>query len=349
MKAIYKLLFACLVVLAVAAPSHAVIVEFNGCLVNTFYDWEKDGHKGGISVFDAYEFYLLGRVDVAQDVMANFEVRFEHVDEWVELRQGYIKWSIAEPMSLVMGRFYMPIGRYGLRYYGTQRKVVSEPYPMRMVVVTPCQDTGIMLKGQVDRFGYAVAVVNGLGEEYIGDIKPRNAGQRTDNNDYKTVGGRLSYSPVDELEVGVSYMNGKYDDAGEKNLQVADVDLLVEVKDFSLEGEWAQSISDDLETDDEITTSGFYVQASYKLLRDQHGINFIEPVVRYESIDPGREMVDRFSLGPESTGRVTGVSAGLGVSPREHFLIKAEYRITTEEIDPQLSNNAVYVQFCADF
>jgi hypothetical protein len=54
-------------------------------------------------------------------------------------------------------------------------------------------------------------------------------------------------------------------------------------------------------------------------------------------------------MGPETTGDVWSMSAALNISPRDRFIIKTGFRYTREEKEPQLDNNAVFVQFSVDF
>jgi hypothetical protein len=341
-------LLLCSLLLVSMLPLQAAVIQFNGAIDLTFADWGMDGAEGGNPYFDVYEVYLLGRVDITEDVAGYFELRNEHSGEAI-LRQGYIKWVITEPLQINAGYFYMPIGQYWMTYYASTRKLVTYVYAMRLINVTPWGEAGVMIQGEVPMLNYRVAVVNGLNQNYIDNIKPREARQTRENNWNKTVGGRLGFSPIEELEVGFSYSTGKYDDAVLRDLQFLDADISLDIENLSIRGEWVQSIADDSLGTDEITTSGFYAHIAYKIMTSKLGLYYIEPAVRYEYIDPGRDMRDRFTIGPTTTGKISAITGGLNISPRQHFLIKCEYRMTMEELDPQLENDAVAVQCCIDF
>jgi hypothetical protein len=348
MNKISRKLWRWVLLLAIMVPLQATVIQFNGAIDLTFIDWGEDGPRSGNPYFDVYEVYLLGRADLTEDLSGYFELRSEHSGEAI-LRQGYIKWMIAEPLHIDAGYFYMPIGQYWVTYYASTRKLATYAYPMRLINVTPWSEAGIMVEGKVPKLNYRIAVVNGLNQNYIDGSKPRDARQGRDNNWNKMVGGRVGLVPVDQIEMGFSYVTGKYDDATTRDVQFLDADFSVDVADLSIRGEWVQSTADDSTGTDEITSSGYYAHVAYKILKNTLGLNYIEPVVRYEFIDPGRTMSDRFAIGPQTTGSISAITGGINISPRQHFLVKFEYRMTTEELDPQLENDAIAVQCCIDF
>ncbi|MBN2406353.1 MAG: hypothetical protein JXJ19_01540 [Elusimicrobia bacterium] len=334
-------------------PLRAVMIEFNGAVDLTYYDWDSDGASGGTPMFDPYEVYLLGTVDVAEDVMGYFELRTEHADV-VALRQGYMDWNITEPFGIRMGYFYQPLGQYWKNYYASTRKLASYAIPMRMINVTPWGDSGIMFKGEFPvsstKLNYAVAVTNGLNDAYIAAAKPRDSRQTRDNNDNKTLGGRIGFVPMGGLEVGVSGNTAKYDLSNDKDLTFTDIDISYYTSDLDIRGEWVQSEADDYLTDDSITTSGYFAHIAYKVARDVMGLNYIEPALRYDSIDAGRIMGDRFNIDPALQGVVSRISYGLNISPRDNFVLKFEYSmIAEEESDGELDNDAFYMQGCINF
>ena len=169
-------------------------VEFHGAIDLTYMDWEVDGSSGGDSTFDVYELYLAAYAEIGEHVATYFEPRYEHAGDSIELRQGYIDWKIAEPITARFGKFYMPIGVFRNAYYASVRNLVSYPYSMRLINVTPWADVGAELYGEIPLAGdfmkikYEVAAVNGLNEDYTENDsnKVRNARQNRDNNDNKT-------------------------------------------------------------------------------------------------------------------------------------------------------------------
>ncbi len=327
-------------------------VRFHGALDLRFDDWGSAGYKNGESTFDVYEVYLATSARVSDDVSLYFEPRYEHAGESIELRQGYIDWQIAEPVSLRMGKFYMPIGIYRNMYYAPLRKFVTYSYPARLITVAPWEDVGLELHGEVPiantemKLKYELAVLNGLNEDYTQhpDNKVRNARQNRDNNSNKIIGGRVGLSPVEELEVGFSYNTGKYDDAANYRLDFFGADIAYTISDLELKAEYMRSEAESRSGD--IKTDGFYVQGAYKVLKDYLGMEYLELVGGVEGVNPGQALRDRFSIA--SGQQLRKFASGINLSPRDHFLIKTEYQIT-EEDDPEIHNNAFLFQAVADF
>jgi hypothetical protein len=193
---------------------------------------------------------------------------------------------------------------------------------------------------------YEVAVVNGLNEDYTqhSSDKVRNARQNRDNNNNKTIGGRIGFVPIKDLEVGFSYNAGKYDDNDDYTLEFIGVDLAFSFKDLTIRAEWIESEAETAECD--VETWGGYANAAYKFLKDRWGLDYLEAVVAFDYLDPGQDIKDRFFIEAEQITR--GTSVGLRACIQEHFFIKAEYRFTDED-DPSLDNDAVYGQVVLAF
>ncbi|MEW6067544.1 MAG: porin [Nitrospirota bacterium] len=328
-------------------------VKFNGSLDLTYWDYEGDGYKDGVATFDLFEAYVAASGEIAQDLNSYLEIRYEHGGDEIELRQGYMDWSIIEPVTARFGKFYMPIGIYRIGYYNSLRKFVSVPLCIRLVSVIPWSDTGMELYGDIPisqngmSFKYELAIVNGLNDEYVNPTdqgKVRAARQNMDNNTEKTIGGRIGFLPIEGLELGFSYNTGKYDDEGRYNLEFIAGDIAYTVGDLTIKGEYVQSTAET--SDDDITTDGYYIEASYIALKEFWGMRYLEVAARYETIDPGQDLMDRFLLLEGQEAQAT--SLALNISPKKHFLFKFEYQFNTED-EPDLDNNAFLGQIVVDF
>ena len=87
--------------------------------------------------------------------------------------------------------------------------------------------------------------------------------QKLDNNEEKSIVGRLNYSPSLGLDLGGSFHVGAYDDAGEENLSIFTVDASWNRGPFDLRGEYATASIDGAEQD---SRSGYYAQVAYHFL-----------------------------------------------------------------------------------
>jgi hypothetical protein len=327
-------------------------VEFHGSVDLTYLDYGKQGYRSGDSTFEVYEAYLAALGNVAEDVRIYLEPRYEHGSDTIELRQGYLDWEIAKPLTLRAGKFYMPIGRYQQSYYNSLRKLVEYHYSMRLVNVAPWEDVGVQALGTVPlgdgpmKLDYALAVVNGLDADYTqqASSQVRNARQNRDNNSNKTIGGRLGFSPWKGFEVGLSYNTGAYDNNARHRLDFYDADIAYRLGDLELTSEFVLSRAES--NSGLVKTYGYYVEGAYKVLKDFWGMNYLELVAAFDTLDPGQALNDRFRLA--NGQQVRKFSFGLDFSPRQHFLIKTEYALV-EENKPSIDNNAFLVQAVIDF
>jgi len=115
-----------------------------------------------------------------------------------------------------------------------------------------------------------------------------------DNNSNKTLGGRVGVLPIPSLEVGGSFMGGRFDDGNDLDFRMYGFDLAYKIGPFDLRGEYI-NLSFDRETVGRERIDGFYGQASVKLrdaLRDldlpSGGlVDRTEIVVRYGEVSDG--------------------------------------------------------------
>jgi hypothetical protein len=112
----------------------------------------------------------------------------------------------------------------------------------------------------------------------------------SDNNNNKAVGGRLGFLPIPSLELGGSWMSGRFDDAEDLDFRMHGMDFLYTRGPWDFRGEFL-NLSHDNEGGGTTRTHGFYVQAAVRL-RDfasrlgQNGIlDQTELVLRYGELD----------------------------------------------------------------
>jgi len=128
------------------------------------------------------------------------------------VEQAYISINL-DKTTLTLGKFNAPIG------FELLDKVDMYQYSHAMIfnLGVPFNLTGAMASGSYGIFGLDIYVVNGW--DNIAD----------DNKD-KTVGGRLGVTPMNGVNLGLSFITGKEADAlnkssDQKNLSVFDVDF----------------------------------------------------------------------------------------------------------------------------
>ncbi|HEY4485836.1 MAG TPA: porin, partial [Nitrospiria bacterium] len=229
------------------------------------------------------------------------------------------------------------------------RKMSSRPMMARNLLFNEWTETGVNLYGRIGTpvasIDYDVAVVNGPNGDDGGDTdsipeilevgtgsNPNVGGtgdakQNRDNNSDRTLIGRVSANfPM--TVVGVSYSKGRYADTGvvadDLNFSLMGLDANFRMKGLDIRGEWAARTADvDLAVvtapDDEMKSSSYYLQASYKVGFNRKGVSsYIEPVVRYDYLEPDDDVSD---------DERTRTTIGVNYSPYPHFKFMAEWQM----------------------
>ncbi len=86
----------------------------------------------------------------------------------------------------------------------------------------------------------------------------------TDNNKNKTLGGRLGVLPIPSLEIGGSYMVGKFDDSNDLDFDMFGFDASYRVGPFDFRGEYI-NLQFERESGGTEKQEGFYAQGGIKL------------------------------------------------------------------------------------
>ena len=132
----------------------------------------------------------------------------------VTLEQGYVWLDLPGGLKFTFGKFNAPIGFELV----DPTQMFQFSHAMVFIYGLPTNLTGGMLSGAFGIADFSVYGVNGW--DRIQD----------DNKD-KTIGGRLGVTPMEGLNVGLSYITGKEgsDEAGAQtsNLNVYDVDMTI--------------------------------------------------------------------------------------------------------------------------
>ena len=333
--------------------------EFHGFVSLTYYDFEEEGTRDGDSTFDQHYFYFNAIAKIRQNVTVFGEVEYEHGGEEFFVDRAFIDWSLrGEQLNLQLGKFYSPFGLELGEYQYPVRKMTSRPLMMRNLLFNEWGETGLNLYGRLGNptvsVDYAVAVVNGPGEDADGDGFPEilevgdgfganpnvggtgDARQNRDNNNSRTVIGRLNANIPGGAAVGVSYGDGRYSDTGSPDLgfTLTGVHANYRMMGLDIRGEWVSRTADVPAAlvgtttsfpDDEMASDSYYVQASYKFQIGKEGLEYVEPVVRYDALEPDKDV---------KKNELTRTTIGINYAPYPHFKFMAEWQMNEEETPP---------------
>ncbi len=313
---IFTLLF--LVLCVTTVPAFAEL-EVSG-----FVDFLGQGRQGENAIFG------LGPFEI--DFVAEFsaKVSFEGAvvveGEEVGLGQTLVDFKLLEEdrLGIQVGLIDMPFG-IDYRVLATpDRRLVTPPLVTELMMDGGWGDIGVNIHGSAPCLNCNVYVVNGMGED---SGVPVN--QITDNNNSKTAGGRLGFSPMKDLELGFSYAQGPYlDGAADEALSRMGGDVQFAYERLDIKGELVTG-KEEFPGGAKSEHEGFYVQLLGRATEKGYG------VVRYGYWKP------------KGDDGVTRVTMGLGYDLIENLSLRSEYQINGET--PSVDDNLFSVQAVLSF
>lgn len=233
------------------------------------------------------------------------EFEIEDNETKVALEYSSIDLLLHDNLTIVVGKYISPIGQFQERLHPDWiNRAASVPVGFGHDGVQPISDVGVQFRGGVPlgnnmKATYAIAVGNGPRLGHGGGVELEGFG--ADDNDNKSVGGRIGFFPMPYLEVGGSYLSAKVDGlmgTGPLGPTRAGFDLwgfdaAYTKGPWDVRLEYLRSTRDELfsageeggevELLDKQTLKAWYAQAAYRLsqLSDNLYLGRLEPVVRY--------------------------------------------------------------------
>jgi hypothetical protein len=303
--------------------------------------------------FDLSDLYLSAKAKIQKNVTVFGEI---HADQGTySLDNAFINIQVQPIFNLQIGRYFVPFGIDKVESTKAPfNKLVSTPLVLTQLSYGEWSDIGINLYGKAPlnplTVAYDVAVLkgpNGLLQESLGN---------QDNNKNKLVLGRvhlLNESSDDfKFSLGASGAYGKYDDTGSKLVRLLGADGKMQWRGLELRGEFVKRGGDDSTPADlcggaacslvMADGEGYYLQASYLLLKDLPAVYALEPVVRFDKSD----LPDQSYTHPDTARRI--VTVGLLYAPYPHLKFKGEYEMVKND-GTDLHNDGMMFSVTADF
>ena len=136
----------------------------------------------------------------------------------MELEYSQLDFFLADSATLVVGKFLSPVGQFTERVHPSWiNRAVNAPAGFGHGGIQPINETGLMLRGGVPvgerMFTYSVAYGNGPRAGHDG-VELEAYGR--DDNSNKAISGRVAFFPMDQLEIGGSFMTAKIAPAAEE-------------------------------------------------------------------------------------------------------------------------------------
>lgn len=295
------------------------------------------------------------------------EVNPEFRAEDVELESAQLDWFLHDNLTLVVGRFYSPLGFFNERFHTTWiYKTPDRPLMFSQVLPASLSFNGAMLKGGAYlgmlpvKLEYSSVVANGLsmatatpGAKDFADLFA-TAQTFDDANQHKAVGGRLGLMfPTIGLFAGVSGLaNGPIDRGGQEDLSLWDIDVGWHQGNWDLRFEYANV--DQQAPGGPIDRQGLYAQVAY---RPYDSSSFfwqrMEGVFRYDYVD--FDGIDLAATGLAFGGREripidrNRYTVGVNYYPYPSMIIKFAYEVLDETDVVELRDNGFLAQLTWGF
>ncbi len=170
--------------------------------------------------FEAKRFNLFTNTRVSDFVQIGAELEFEDGAKEIKLEYAAIDFRIHPALTLRGGMLLSPLGRFNLSHDSPLNEFTDRPLVSTELLGVALSEPGLGAYGQVSFAGgwratYEVYGTNGFNDGLIsaspeGTRIPLGRGNFEDNNGSPALVGRLSASPREGYELGVSMHRGAY-------------------------------------------------------------------------------------------------------------------------------------------
>ncbi|MFA5059679.1 MAG: porin [Candidatus Omnitrophota bacterium] len=346
---------------------------FGNVSVGGYVDLEYGDFENTNSAFTQHRWVINIGAFPHERLRFNSELEIEYggpnvpnADGEVKVEQAYVDYMISNPINLRAGAILVPFGRYNLYHDSDLQNLTDRPIMAKDIIPTTWTEAGAGIFGQFNPvFGtyedldlkYELYVVNGLDAGFsdtgLGGGRP---GLKADNNDDKSVVGRLAVSPFLNQEFGVSGYWGEYNTTNDDIAGVG-LDALTTFGPFELINEYAYF---SVEESDNVDVANFF-QGAYSQLNYHFWPKFLDHSFLGRGFqDPKLTLVGRYDwvlIGDDTdssssdNNEETRWTMGINYRPIDNFVFKLEYQWnqTTDEALERGDNNGFLTSVAIGF
>jgi hypothetical protein len=203
--------------------------------------------------------------EISERLHFGTEIEIEYGGPQSPTRDGEIKVefaafdvALAEALNFRAGALLSPLGKFNLIHDSPVNDLTDRPLVDNRIIPTTLTEAGAGVFGRLypsssSVLTYEAYVVNGFNNSAISyavnagtgtitpamNVRSARGSLRSDNNAAKSVVGRVAFSPLLGVELGVSAHTGRYTDVGNGRLTVAALDGIVARGRWELLGEFA--------------------------------------------------------------------------------------------------------------
>lgn len=333
-------------------------------IVGGYMDIEYFNRKNqGNSYFDQHRLVPFIYGDISDRVKFAAEIEFEHGTNDIKVEFATIDYLVQEPLNLRAGIILAPLGKFNLLHDAPLRDLTERPLVSQRIIPSTLHQPGVGAYGTfyptaLSKLDYEVYVTNGFTNAFGGNGNPNNTsninqtnGIRSarsdntsfDNNNGKSVMGRVAFSPILGVEIGGSGFYGNYGTNKDDKLAIWALDWTFQRGPFEFIGESAWSYIKDNDINQDGTRNGnprrmqgYYLQGNYHFLPEwlsKMAPTFFKPevstftaVVRWEQMNLGQDLDDNTEAG--KLGEWQRWTFGLNFRPTEDTVFKTDFQYT---------------------
>ena len=281
--------------------------------------------------FDQHRYLPFIYSTVADRIFIMAEIEFEHgglvkgrgeTDGEIKIEYATLDINFGLGLNYRGGVILSPLSRFNLRHDSPLNDMTNRPLVVRHIMPSTLSEAGMGFFGSffpsaTSLLGYEIYVVNGFNQNIITGsgtrIRSGRGSQKTDNNEEKSLVGRVNYSPRLGVDLGASFHRGAYDDDGDESLTIIGLDASFTQGPLDVMGEYGHASIDGVEDDSQF---GYYGQIGYHFLRAA------VPMFP-ESVFTGTFRYDHIDL--DSSTDETRFTFGLNFRPVEDTVLKLDY------------------------
>ena len=313
-----------------------------GVAVGGYLDHEFEYNEGGRNTFDQHRFIPFIYGQVSDRIRVSAEIEFEHgglvkgsgsADGEIKLEYAVMDFTFTEAFNYRGGVILSPLGVFNLLHDSPLNDLTERPTVNRQIMPSTLSESGMGFFGtfypsELAVATYEVYVVNGFNAGIIKSsgvlrIRGGRGSQKSDNNENKSIVGRLGISPRLGMNFGASDHTGAYDDAGDHRLTVIGLDTKLTRGSLELQGEYARSSASIDRTANPLTADsqqGAYGQLNLHFAHDRALLGSVwTGVARWDWVDYDSGM---------SGDSEFGLTIGLNFRPVEDAVFKLDYTST---------------------
>ncbi len=320
---------------------------------------------GGVTeevTFEARRFNLFTFSRISERVRFFAELEFEHGTEEINVEVAALDFEIHPSLIFRAGVILSPLGKFNLTHDSPLNELTDRPLVSTQIIPTALSEAGMGFYGSffpsaVSRFTYELYGVNGFNDGIVlagsgTRIREGRGDVGEDNNPAPSFAGRISYSPVEVFEAGISGHTGPYnrykvDDFfvdERRNLTILAFDWEYGGESFDVLGEYAHArinIPPSLRGLYARRQQGLYVETNVRFgsgMLEFLPLSEFTAIGRYEFVDFDSEIAG------DARQRL---SVGVNFRPTRDTVFKLDYHFDWEWNRVNVAEKAAGINFSA--